>query len=87
MVFQHCLNDCHGVFISRNTLLDTNDASDILDSLWASASIPASNPNAQNSDHDTSSTSSIDSMNIVNASSTIDPDLSSSNSDSDTPFF
>ena len=64
----------------------TNDASDILDSLWASASIPASNPNAQDSDHDTSSTSSIDSMKIVNALSTIDPDLSSSNSDSDTDF-
>ena len=64
----------------------SNDVTDILDSLWASASIPASNLNAQDSDHDTSSTSSIDSMNITNASSTIDPDLSSSNSDSDTDF-
>ena len=73
--------------ILMSTHVDTtNDASDILDSLWASASIPASNPNAQDSDHDTSSTSSIYSMNIVNALSTIDLDLSSSNSDSDTDF-
>ena len=65
----------------------SNDASDILDSLWASASILASDSNAQDSDLDTCSTSSIDSMNAGNVSSTTDPNLSSSpNSDSDTDF-
>ena len=65
----------------------SNDASDILDSLWASASIPASDSNAQDSDPDTCSTSSIDSMNAGNDSSTTDPNPSSSpNSDSDTDF-
>ena len=79
--------DCSLLAHTLSTHVDTsNDASDILDSLWASASIPASNPNPQGSDHDTNSTSFVDSMNIVNASSTRDPDLSSSNSDSDTDF-
>ena len=65
----------------------SNDASDILDSLWASASIPASDSNAQDSDLDTCSTSSIDSMNAGNVLSTTDPNLSSSpKSDSDTDF-
>ena len=64
--------------------VDTNnDASDILDSLWASASIPASNSNAQDSDPDTCSTSSIDSMNAGNDSSTTDPNPSSSSPNSD----
>ena len=62
----------------------SNDASDILDSLWSSVSITASNSNVQDSGHDTSYTSS---MNAVNISSTSHPDLSSlPNSDSDTGF-